>query len=116
MADKKDENKNENPLEAKVETLEELVVGYQEENEELKEKVAKLEETVNTVEAKATPRNKKLPVPEKQFQVDGTKYQFRVAQFRKDGKIIKAVDALEDRDLIKTIVTEHGPLVKKVEK
>lgn len=105
------DNKNLEALQEKVNLQEELIAEYEEKQNELQAQIAELREQLNNVPAAQPKRKKKLPVPEKEFTVDKVKYRFRVAQFRKDGKIIKAVDALENRELLKEIVENHAPLV-----
>jgi hypothetical protein len=101
---------------AKIEALEAISLDQQEkielltaENEDLK----KAREAVSSVTVQKRPAPKKL-VPEKVFKVGTKSFQFAVAQFRIDGVIIKAVDALGDPALLKEIVEKYSPLVTSV--
>lgn len=116
------ENKN-NPavptieeLLAKNQALETISLEQQELIESLTDKIKGLEtaqESVSSISVQKQSAPKKL-VPEKSFKVGGKSYQFVVAQFRKEGTIIKAVDALADPVLLKEIVEDFPNLVKPV--
>jgi hypothetical protein len=99
---------------AQVETLEKIALDQSTEIEELKAKLeGQATEPVSSVTVNKAKPTKKL-IPEKTFKVGGKSYRFLVAQFRKGGEVIKAVDALKDTDLLKEIVEDYAPLVEQV--
>jgi len=106
MAEKKDVTNE------RLDALEKIMAEQEETIESLKAENAKLSEQVG---ATATPKKKAKPKPpEKTFTVSGDKYRFQVVQFRYQGAIVKAVDALDDKELLKTLVDNNSAVITQV--
>lgn len=112
MADtKKNESKAQDKDESKIEALEETVVRQQELLEKYEAQLAKFsEQSSMTVGAKK--KQSKPKPPTKTFQVGGKSYRFRVVQFRINGEVVKAVEALDDKELLKNLVETRSTLVE----
>lgn len=109
MADEKDKTIAE--LTAKVEALEIAIEDLASQNEAILAENKELKESTNSPAA-AKPQGGK-PIPEKAFKVGTKTYRFAVAQFRLDGEVVKAADALKDKAMLERIVKEYTPLVEE---
>lgn len=101
----------ENTNEARLKALEEITAGQEETIEALRKENAKLAEQVGAVSTGTKKRKEKPKPPTKTFTVSGTKYRFQVVQFRYDRQVVKAVDALEDKELLKELVANNSRVI-----
>lgn len=87
-------------------------------NEALKAETAALKKALAAATAPTKPTATKSLVPEDTFEVDGTKYRFRVPRFRMPikgvlgGAMITAVDALADKELLEFLVTNQSGVIE----
>lgn len=77
-----------------------------------KDKVSK-EATESSVSVDA-PVEKKV-IPTDTFEADGVEYRFVCAEFILNGKTVKAVDAIEDEDILAQLVEMKAGVITVVE-
>lgn len=104
-------NKTKETDSARLEALEEIMAKQEETIESLKAENAKLSEQVGAATSPKAKSKPKPKPPEKTFTVSGTKYRFLAVQFRHQGQIVKAVDALEDKEILKYLAENNSRVI-----
>lgn len=81
------------------------------------EKIKELETKLDAIEAAQPAKEEKKPapkLPEKTFKVGKDEYRFTAAAFRTEKGKVTAEEALEDKDLLKSLVETKAGVIEKV--